>query len=127
VSARLATGTLVTIDNQIDVGTGTVKLKARFDNEDEALFPNQFVNAHIKVATLQGALLAPTAAVQRGQRDYYVYVVDKDNTVHLRPVTLGPADNAVTVLQDGVEEGMLVVTDGVDRLRDGVRVDVTGR
>lgn len=126
-SKLLATGTLLTIDNQIDTSTGTVRLKALFDNKDDSLFPNQFVNARILVNTLQGVTMGPTAAVQRGQRGFHVYVVGGNGTVSLRRVTVGPADNTTTVLTSGVQGGDVVVTDGLDRLRDGVRVDVTGK
>lgn len=126
-SKLLATGVLLTIDNQIDTSTGTVRLKALFDNKDDSLFPNQFVNARIQVDTLQGVIKGPTAAVQRGQRGFHVYVVGGNGTVSLRQVTVGPADNTTTVLSSGVKDGEVVVTDGLDRLRDGVRVDVTGK
>ena len=126
-SKLLASGTLLTIDNQIDTSTGTVRLKALFDNADDSLFPNQFVNARILVSRLKDSIMAPTAAVQRGQRGFHVYVVGGNGTVGLRHIKLGPADNTVTVVTEGLKSGEVVVTDGLDRLRDGVRVDVTGK
>jgi multidrug efflux system membrane fusion protein len=116
----LAHGKLAAVDNQIDVTTGTVKLKGQFDNTDDALFPAQFVNARLKVATLTGVTLVPSAAVQRGAPGTFVYVVDANNTVTLRKVTLGPA--AGDLVSAGVKPAEQVVIDGVDKLRDGAKV-----
>ena len=118
----LAQGKLAAIDNQIDVTTGTVKLKGQFDNTDDALFPAQFVNARLKVATLEGATLVPSAAVQRGAPGTFVYVVSANNTVNLRKVTLGPASGDLVSIAAGVQPGEQVVIDGVDKLRDGAKV-----
>jgi multidrug efflux system membrane fusion protein len=118
----LAHGKLAAVDNQIDVTTGTVKLKGQFDNADDALFPAQFVNARLKVATLTGVTLVPSAAVQRGAPGTFVYVVDANNTVSLRKVTLGPAAGELVSISAGVQPGEQVVIDGVDKLRDGAKV-----
>jgi len=118
----LAQGKLAAVDNQIDVTTGTVKLKGQFDNTDDALFPAQFVNARLKVATLSGVTLVPSAAVQRGAPGTFVYVVDANNTVNLRKVTLGPASGDLVSIATGVKPGEQVVIDGVDKLRDGSKV-----
>lgn len=117
----LGTGALLTIDNQIDTATGTVKAKARFENEDYRLFPNQFVNARLKVRTLEKALVVPSAAVQRNNDGFFVYVVEK-GVIRTAPVTTGYASDKDTVLESGVSAGDAVVTDGVDRLRDGMAV-----
>ena len=122
--ALLAQGFLLSMDNQIDTATGTVKLKAEFANEDHTLFPNQFVNARLLVTVLPQAVTVPTAAVQLGSRGSYVYVVDKD-TVRLREVTPGVRTDSLTVIDKGLAAGEVVVVDGVDRLRDGLRVRVT--
>lgn len=118
----IATGILSTIDNQIDTTTGTVKARAQFDNADESLFPNQFVNIRLLVNTLHSQTLIPVAAVQRGAEGNYVFVVQPDKTVAQRAVTLGPGDaTRVTILQ-GLKPGDTVVVDGADRLRDGSEV-----
>jgi multidrug efflux system membrane fusion protein len=114
-------GEELTVD-ALDVTTGTVKLKGQFDNTDDALFPAQFVNARLKVATLNGVTLVPSAAVQRGAPGTFVYVVDANNTVSLRKVTLGPASGELVSISAGVKPGEQVVIDGVDKLRDGVKV-----
>jgi len=118
----LANGVLETIDNQIDTTTGTVKLKANFPNEDERLFPNQFVNVDLLLNTLQGATLIPQAAIQRGAPGTYVYVVNADKTVSVRKVTLGPGDAINASVKAGIAPGELVVVDGADRLKDGAPV-----
>jgi multidrug efflux system membrane fusion protein len=121
---RLGTGHLDTLDNQIDTSTGTVKLRAIFDNPDQTLFPNQFVNIQLLVDTLRGADLVPNSAVQRGAPGTFVYVVKPDETVAAQPVTLGPGDDKRIVVTKGIEPGQLVVTDGADRLKDGAKVRV---
>jgi len=121
---KLADGLLASADNQIDPQTGTVKLKAQFPNSDRALFPNQFVNVRMKLDTLHDMVLVPAAAVQRGAQGMFVYVVQADNTVALRPVKLGPADGARQSIADGLKPGEQVVTDGTDRLRPGSQVEV---
>ena len=120
----LATGDLSTVDNQIDVATGTVKLKAKFANPGNRLFPNQFVNARLLVETLHGATLVPTAAIQRGTPGTFVYVVNRDQTVSVRAVALGPSANAVVAVEKGLAPGERVVTDGADKLRQGEKVEV---
>ena len=122
--ARLAAGKLLTVDNQIDPATGTVKLKAQFPNDDSALFPNQFVNARMLLDTRRGAVTIPMAAVQRGSQGSFVYVVKDDATVTVRPVKLGPAEGDRVAVEGGVAAGERVVTDGLDRLREGARVQV---
>src|SRR5438477_469588 len=124
-ATKLATGRLETIDNQIDPTTGTVKLRAMFDNPDQTLFPNQFVNVQLLVDMLRGADLVPNAAVQRGAPGTFVYVVKPDETVAAQPVTLGPGDDQRIVVTKGLEPGQIVVVDGADRLKDGAKVRVT--
>jgi multidrug efflux system membrane fusion protein len=124
---RLASGELVTVDNVIDITTGTVKLKAKFANADLALFPNQFVNARMLLDTRSGVITIPSAALQRGSQGSFVYVVKEDNTVSVRPVKLGPADAERVTVESGLAEGERVVTDGMDRLREGARVQVGAR
>jgi multidrug efflux system membrane fusion protein len=121
---RLAEGRLASADNQVDPQTGTVKLKAQFANDDGGLFPNQFVNARMKLDTLRDVVIVPTAAVQRGAQGMFVYVVKADKTVELRPVTLGPLDGQRQSIGNGLRAGETVVTDGVDRLRPGAQVEV---
>ena len=124
---RLAEGTLITVDNQIDPTTGTVKLKAQFPNTDGALFPNQFVNIRMRVDTLKGATVVPAAAVQRGAQGMFVYVVKPDGTATMRPVKLGPTEGQRVAIESGVSPGERVVTDGVDRLREGAKVETAQR
>lgn len=118
----LATGTLSTVDNQIDTTTGTVKARALFDNSAGNLFPNQFVNIRLLVNTLHGQTLVPVAAVQRGAEGNYVYVVQPDKTVAQRTVTLGPGNATMASISQGLKPGDMVVVDGADRLRDGAEV-----
>ena len=120
----LATGALTSIDNQIDPATGTIKLRAQFVNADESLFPNQFVNIRLLVDTRRDAVIAPTAAIQRGVPGTYVYVLNADQTVAVRPVRLGPADGERTIIESGLDADTIVVVDGADRLREGGRVAV---
>jgi multidrug efflux system membrane fusion protein len=124
--AKLAEGALASADNQVDPTTGTVKLKAQFDNADNALFPNQFVNVRMKLDTLRDVVVIPSAAVQRGAQGLFVYVVRPDNTVGQRPIRLGPAEGLRVAVAEGVAPGDLIVTDGMDRLRPGAAVEVTG-
>jgi multidrug efflux system membrane fusion protein len=121
-TTKLDTGRLETIDNQIDPTTGTVKLRAVFDNPEQILFPNQFVNVQLLVDTLAGADLVPNAAIQRGAPGTFVYVVKPDNTVTPQPVTLGPADDQLVAIAKGLQVDQVVVTDGADRLKDGAKV-----
>jgi len=123
---QLATGRVIALDSQIDTTTGTVKVRAQFDNADFALFPNQFVNAQLLVKTLHDIVVVPTAAIQRGAPGTYVYVVNADNTVSVRPVTLGPSDGPTAQVTSGLSVGERVVVDGTDRLRDGAHVIIPG-
>jgi len=122
--AKLAEGSLASADNVVDPQTGTVKLKAQFANDDGGLFPNQFVNARMKLDTLRDVVIVPSAAVQRGAQGMFVYVVRADRTVELRTVTLGPLDGQRQSIASGLRAGETVVTDGVDRLRPGAPVEV---
>jgi membrane fusion protein, multidrug efflux system len=121
----LATGALVTTDNQIDVATGTVRLKAQFPNKEAKLFPNQFVNVRMVVDVRRGVVLVPTVAIQGGNQGPVVYVVREDNTVALRQVKPGPSEGLDTVVESGLVAGDRVIVDGVDRIREGVKVEVT--
>ena len=121
---QLAQGALATTDNQVDSTTGTIKLRAIFPNTDEALFPQAFVNARLLVRTVKAAVVAPQAAVQNGAPGDFVYLVHPDNTVHIQPVKLGVTDNGQVQVTDGLKAGDKVVTDGLDRLRDGARITV---
>jgi multidrug efflux system membrane fusion protein len=121
---KLASGTLLALDNQVDVTTGTVKLKAIFPNEDNMLFPNQFVNARLRVDTLDGAVIAPSAAVQRGPEGMFAYVVKPDSTVELRKIEIGPVEGDSTAIVRGLTTGDTVVTDGVDKLQPGSKVAI---
>jgi multidrug efflux system membrane fusion protein len=121
---KLASGILLTVDNQIDTTTGTVKLKAQFPNDDSKLFPNQFVNVRMLIDTRADVTTVPSAALQRGARGLFVYVVKEDRTVTLRDVKTGPTENDLTVIESGIQPGELVVTDGMDRLREGAKVDL---
>ncbi|MDR0339735.1 MAG: MdtA/MuxA family multidrug efflux RND transporter periplasmic adaptor subunit [Desulfovibrio sp.] len=122
----LAEGGLLTIDNQIDTATGTVKAKAEFANEDFRLFPNQFVNVRLRVKTLGRVLVIPSSAVQRNNDGFFVYVIE-DGVSRGRPIQAGYATDSVTVVESGLGEGDVVVTDGVDRLRDGMPVRYDGQ
>jgi multidrug efflux system membrane fusion protein len=125
LTEKLAVGTLSTIDNEIDPTTGRFKLRALFDNTDQALFPDQFVNVRLLLQTLHNATLVPVSAVQHGQPGAYVYLVKDDNTVAVRPVTEGPKTADVIDVLSGVKPGDTVVVDGADKLRDGAEVSVT--
>jgi multidrug efflux system membrane fusion protein len=119
---KIATGKLSAIDSQIDPTTGTVKLRAMFDNTDNALFPQQFVNIRLLVNTLQNQTLIPVAAIQRGAQGAFVFVVAPDKTVEMRAITLGASDATNTVVTKGLKPGDTIVVDGADRLRDGAEV-----
>jgi len=121
---KLATGELLAVDNQIDPTTGTVRMKALFGNGDEALFPNQFVNALLLVNTLKGAVTVPTAALQRSPQATFVYVVKPDRTVETRNVVVEQTEGDDAALRSGVAAGELVVVEGVDKLRPGAKVDL---
>jgi len=123
-STEIIQGKLDSVDNQVDTTTGTVKLRAIFDNRDGKLFPQQFVNAKILVATLQDAIVVPTAAIQIGAPGSYVYVVNPDSTVTVRVIKPGPIDGEQAAVLSGLELGETVVKDGVDRLYDGAKVQL---
>ena len=124
---KLALGTLITVDNQIDPATGTVKLKAQFGNEDGGLFANQFVNVRMLIDLRRDIVTIPTAALQRGAQGTFVYVVKEDSTVAVRPVKLGPTEGERVAVESGLAAGERVVTDGMDRLREGARVELGTR
>jgi membrane fusion protein, multidrug efflux system len=127
-TAEIARGTLATTDNQVDTSTGTVKLRAMFPNDKDELFPQQFVNARLLVDTLKDAIVVPTSAIQLGAPGSYVYVVNSaDSTVSVRVVKTGPSDGQRTAILSGLELGETVVTDGVDRLYDGAKVQLPGK
>ena len=121
-TTKLATGRLIAVDNVMDTSTGMVKLRARFANKNGALFPNEFVNVHLLVNTLRDATLVPTPAVQNGAPGSYVYVVGARDIVHVQPVTIGASDGTDTVILKGIKPGQMVVTDGVDRLTQRMKV-----
>ncbi|KUY80687.1 MdtA/MuxA family multidrug efflux RND transporter periplasmic adaptor subunit [Burkholderia sp. RF4-BP95] len=120
----LETGSLQTLDNQIDTSTGTVKLRATFDNKEGLLFPNQFVNTRLLVDVMRDATIVPTAAVLTGSIGQFVYIVKPDNTVTVRKVKVGPVDGERTSIVSGVAIGERVVTDGSDRLREGAKITI---
>jgi membrane fusion protein, multidrug efflux system len=120
----LATGSLRNVDNQIDLATGTLRLKAEFPNTDEKLFPNQFVNVRLRVRTLRDATVIPSVGVQFGSRGNYVYIVGAENKAALREIGLGPAENQVQVITKGLAPGDVVILEGLDRLREGRVVTV---
>ena len=119
---KLAAGSLLAVDNQIDPTTGTVRLRALFPNEDSALYPNQFVNARLLVDTLRGAVLVPTAALQRSPQSTFVYVVKPDSTAEMRTVDVALTEGENTAVRKGVSEGEVVVVDGVEKLQPGALV-----
>jgi multidrug efflux system membrane fusion protein len=121
-ATKLAVGELKTLDNQIDTTTGTLKLRAEFANEDEILFPNQFVNIKLLVDVLHDTTIVPTSAIQRGAPGTFVYLVNEGNTVTVRPVMLGPTSGDRVAVQSGLAAGDRVVIDGADKLRNGARI-----
>ncbi len=121
---KLATGTLATIDNQVDTSTGTFRLRATFPNDDGSLFPNQFVNVRMLLNVLDDAIVIPSSAIEHGQQGDYVYVVKPDNTVTARPVTLGATEGERVAVDDGLDVGEKVVVDGADKLKEGTKVMV---
>jgi len=122
-TTKLATGKLLTIDNQIDTTTGTYKLKAVFDNSKNELFPNQFVNVHLLVDTRKNIVLVPSTAILRGAQGTYVFAVGSDNTVKVHNVTLAETTGGITGITAGLDAGDVVVTDGQDKLQDGSKVE----
>jgi multidrug efflux system membrane fusion protein len=121
---KLATGSLLAIDNQIDPTTGTVRMKALFANDDSSLYPNQFVNARLLVDTVHQAVLIPTAALQRSPQSTYVYVVKPDNTVEMRNIEVQLTEGDDSAIRKGVSPGDVVVVDGVDKLQPGTPVSL---
>ena len=121
---KLAAGSLLTVDNQIDPATGTVRLKAIFPNEKNELFPNQFVNARLLVEVRREAIVVPAPAIQRGPQGIFVYVVKTDRTATIRPVSIGEIQGGEASIKTGLSPGELVVVDGQDRLREGSKVDL---
>ena len=122
----LATGDLTTLDNQIDTATGTLRVRAKFENSDRVLFPNQFVNVQLRLNTLESVLIIPSDAIQYGTDNAYVYVV-QDGKSHVRPVSLGAASGHMVEISAGLEVGDLVVLEGLDRLREGKEVIIPDR
>jgi len=119
---RIASGSLLTVDNQIDQSTGTVRLKAIFPNDDGALFPNQFVNVHLLLDVKRGTVIVPVAAIQRGSRGTFVYLVKADHSVEVRPVAVGPAGRTEAAIETGLAANDVVVVEGTDKLREGTVV-----
>ena len=126
-TTKIATGRLLTIDNQIDPNTGTFRAKAIFDNRDGALFPNQFVNARLQVDVRKHALTVPTAAVQHGAQGTYVYVVKPDKSVEMHPVQVAMSEGTTSVLASGVNEGDQVVVEGADKLQPKSKIEIGGQ
>lgn len=122
--AMIAGGELLSTDNQIDPATGTLKIKARFTNEEQKLFPNQFVNVKMQVETLQNAIVIPTAALQMGNEGHYVWILSDDNKVTKHNVVVGMQDSQQVVIESGLSAKSKVITDGVDKLTDGTSVEV---
>lgn len=123
---KLASGSLASLDNQVDVTTGTVKAKAEFVNEDESLFPNQFVNVRLLLDVMHNAIVIPTSALERGSGGLFVYVVQPDKTAQVRNIKTGPTEGEKVAVTDGLKPGEVVVTSGADRLRDGSKVELPG-
>jgi multidrug efflux system membrane fusion protein len=123
-SRKIADGTLETFDSQIDPTTGTIKLRARFPNENEALYPNQFVNVQLLLDTHKDVTIMPTAGVQRGVPGTFVYLVNADDTVSVRKVQLGVTDGDRVEVRSGLQPGDKIVIDGADKLRDGAKINV---
>ena len=126
LKVKIATGTLLAVDNQIDQTTGTVKLKSVFSNEKNELFPHQFVNARLLVDTIKGTVLIPTAAIQRSPQSTFVYVIKPDSSVEMRPVDVQLTESDDAAIRKGVASGESVVIDGVDKLQPGTKVAVAG-
>jgi multidrug efflux system membrane fusion protein len=122
-ATRLASGTVLTVDNEIDQSTGTVRLKAVFDNRNQALFPSQFVNIRVLADTEPNQVVVPAAAVQQGPQGSFVYVI-RDAKAVVRPVKVGITDGDRASILAGVDQADVVVTDGIDRLRDGAAVEI---
>jgi multidrug efflux system membrane fusion protein len=125
-STKLATGKLQTIDNQIDLTTGTAKLKAVFDNKDNQLWPNQFVNANLLLETRKDSTVVPSAAILRGPQGTFVYLVKPDKTVEARTVAVSLSQGNITAIASGLNPGDEVVTDGQDKLQTGSAIEPRG-
>lgn len=123
---KIATGLLASLDNQVDTSTGTLKAKAEFANDDESLFPNQFVNVRVLIDTLHNATVVPSTALQRGADGMFVFLVQPDHSVTQRKLVTGPADGDRVAVISGLKPGDLVVTDGADKLREGSKVQLPG-
>jgi multidrug efflux system membrane fusion protein len=121
---KLASGKLLTIDNQIDQTTGTDRLKAVFDNKDNALWPNQFVNIRLLLEVRKNSIVIPSAAIQRGPQGSYVFVVKPDKTVEVRPITIALTQDNASAVGSGLSVGEVVVTDGQDKLQAGTKVEI---
>lgn len=124
---RLSEGTLLAIDNQLNTDTGTIGIKARFDNKDNALFPNQFVNVHLHLGSQPDAIVVPTVAIQLGKLGHTVYRLNDNDTVSLVKVRTGAVSGENTIIEEGLEPGQIVVIDGVDKLRDGSKIRIIDR
>jgi multidrug efflux system membrane fusion protein len=125
-TTKIASGSLASLDNQVDTATGTVKAKAEFTNADESLFPNQFVNVHLLLDVMKDAIVIPTSALERGSAGLFVYVVQDDHTVQVRNIKTGPTEGEKVAIIDGLKIGETVVTSGADRLREGSKVELPG-
>jgi membrane fusion protein, multidrug efflux system len=123
---KIATGSLTTIDNQIDTTTGTGKLKAVFENRDRSLWPNQFVNVHLLLEVRKNSIVIPSAAIQRGPQGTYVFAVKPDKTAEMLPVTVAFSEGNLAAITQGIKPGDVVVTDGQDKLQPGTRVEIRG-
>ena len=121
---KLGTGQLLTLDNTIDQTTGTIRLKAQFDNKDDALWPNQFVNVQLLLETRKDSIVVPAATIQRGPQGTFIYVVKGDSTVDVRPVSISLTQGVLAIVDQGVSEGETVVTDGQDRLQASSKVEI---
>jgi multidrug efflux system membrane fusion protein len=127
-TTQLATGRFLTLDNQVNISTGTVRAKARFENADDKLFPNQFVNVRLQLGTTSGVLV-PVTAVRTGPDGDYVYVIDQDSVAHMRPVKRGLATADQILIAQGLQAGEQIVSEGGDRVKDGApvrRADAAG-
>ena len=124
---KIADGMLLAIDNQLNTATGTVSLKAKFSNDKQRLFPNQFVNVHLQLGARANAIIVPTAAIQLGKVGSYVYTVNEDTSVSITKIVPGPVSGDNTVVESGLQPGQKVVIDGLDKLRDGAKVKVIDR
>lgn len=127
LKTKLDSGTLLAIDNQVDPTTGTVMLRARFDNKEQLLYPNQFVNVRLLLDTRKDTILVPAAAVQTGPSSEFVYLVNKDKTVAVREVKTGPTEGDTTAIESGLETNDLVVIDGIDKLKPGSKVNTDSK